>query len=116
MRRANPDAEGQAEEPVHLLFAQRVHLLRERKTPRSIPVGHRPGEGLRRRLEWARPDEAVDARQSADRLASVSANSRPVRKARLSSIISKNHDISFHRLAPPLPSLEHADRIPQDPL
>src|SRR2546421_1973241 len=60
MRRAYPHAEGQEEEPLHLVPEECLHLLRERETPRAIPVGHRPSEGLRRRLERTRPDEAVN--------------------------------------------------------
>src|SRR5712691_11125623 len=59
MRRAHPDAEGQAEEPVHIVPPQRIHLLRERQAPRPFPTGDGASEGLRRRLERPRPDEAV---------------------------------------------------------
>src|SRR5436853_3583094 len=60
MRRAHPHAEGEEEEPLHVLPPECVHLLRERQAPRPIPVGHGPSEGFRRRLERTRLDEAVN--------------------------------------------------------
>src|SRR5207249_9961605 len=59
MRRAHPNPEGEEEEPLHILPPERVHLLRDRQAPRPLPAGDGPGQGLRRRLERPRPDEAV---------------------------------------------------------
>src|SRR5207247_54418 len=59
VRRADPDPEGKEEESLHLLPAKRVHIFREREATCPVPIGHGPSEGLRRRLERSRPDEAV---------------------------------------------------------
>src|SRR5947209_6436343 len=59
VRRAHPHPEGEEEEPLHILPPERIHLLRERQAPRPVPARHGPGQGLRRRLEWPRSDEAV---------------------------------------------------------
>src|SRR3990170_3203657 len=59
MRRADPDPEGQAEESLHIVPSERVHLLREREAPRQLPARDGSGQGLRRRLERHGPPPAV---------------------------------------------------------
>src|SRR6267143_1051094 len=76
VRRADPHPEGEEEEPLHILPSERLHLLREREAPRAFPIGHGPGEGLRRRLERPRPDEAIDATRAIHRPSSRLADPR----------------------------------------
>src|SRR5439155_27024298 len=96
VRRADPHPEGEEEESVHLLPPKRVHILREREAACPVPIGHGPSEGLRRRLERARPDEAVEPPGESD--SPLRENLGGPGGTVVSSIASENPVVAIHRL------------------
>src|SRR5467141_2981727 len=121
MCRAHPHPEGEEEEPLHILPAERIHLLRERQTARPIPSGHRSGEGFRRRLERTRPDEAVNRPLNRDSshpslFLLLWRATPPSPGDTLSPIASENHVGAFHDIARLAPDYDRANPVPQDSL